>query len=192
MPPSRGGARSFGVATVPAELLHRGAGRGQDQSRIMRDPETLKRIWIKPGTPGLTHRIGGIERSYTGEISYDPANHQKMTDTRKAKIDGIANSHPRAGGHVGHSGGKLAVVGWGSTFGPIQQGVRRPAPAAPTSATSTSAICGRCPAISRTLLRSYEKDPGAGNEYRPAQDGSARPVSHRRQTPQQGFGQPLP
>ena len=60
-----------------------------------RDPETLKRLWIKPGTPGLTHRIGGIESNYaTGEISYDPANHQTMTDARKAKIDGIANFIP--------------------------------------------------------------------------------------------------
>ena len=88
-----------------------------------RDAETLKRIWIKPGTPGLTHRIGGIERSFeTGEICYDSANHQKMTDTRKAKIDGIANFIPEQEVTLGTAGGKLAVVGWGSTFGAIQQG----------------------------------------------------------------------
>jgi 2-oxoglutarate ferredoxin oxidoreductase subunit alpha len=91
-----------------------------------RDDETLKRIWIKPGTPGLTHRIGGIERNYsTGEISYDPANHQKMTETRKAKIDGIANFIPEQEVTLGDARGKLAVVGWGSTFGAIQQGVQR-------------------------------------------------------------------
>ena len=91
-----------------------------------RDEKTLKRIWIKPGTPGLTHRIGGIERNYcTGDISYDPANHQKMTDTRKAKIDGIANFIPEQDVTLGAPGGKLAVVGWGSTFGAIQQGVQR-------------------------------------------------------------------
>jgi 2-oxoglutarate/2-oxoacid ferredoxin oxidoreductase subunit alpha len=91
-----------------------------------RDAETLKRIWIKPGTPGLTHRIGGIERGFsTGEISYDPANHQKMTDTRKDKIDGIANFIPEQDVTTGEPGGKLAVVGWGSTFGAIQQGVQR-------------------------------------------------------------------
>lgn len=91
-----------------------------------RDPETLKRLWIKPGTPGLTHRIGGIERSYsTGEISYDAANHQKMTDTRKAKIDGIANFIPEQTTEQGTTHGKLAIVGWGSTYGAIEQAVCR-------------------------------------------------------------------
>jgi 2-oxoglutarate ferredoxin oxidoreductase subunit alpha len=99
------------------------------ESRInpyQRDPDTLKRIWIKPGTAGLTHRIGGIEKNFsTGEISYEAANHQKMTDTRKAKIDGIANHIPEQAVSLGEASGKLAVVGWGSTFGPIQQAVRR-------------------------------------------------------------------
>jgi 2-oxoglutarate/2-oxoacid ferredoxin oxidoreductase subunit alpha len=91
-----------------------------------RDPQTLKRIWIKPGTPGLTHRIGGIEKSFsTGAISYESANHQKMTDTRKAKIDGIAKFIPEQEVTLGEPGGKLAVVGWGSTYGSIQQVVRR-------------------------------------------------------------------
>ncbi len=91
-----------------------------------RDPQTLKRVWIKPGTPGLTHRIGGIEKGFTtGEISYDPANHQKMTDTRKAKVDGIAQFIPEQEISLGDPCGKLAVVGWGSTYGPIQQAVRR-------------------------------------------------------------------
>ncbi|MGP0060361.1 MAG: 2-oxoacid:acceptor oxidoreductase subunit alpha [Beijerinckiaceae bacterium] len=91
-----------------------------------RDPETLKRVWIKPGTTGLTHRIGGIEKGFTtGDISYEPANHQKMTDTRKAKIDGIADFIPEQEVSLGAPGGKLAVVGWGSTFGAIQQAVRR-------------------------------------------------------------------
>lgn len=91
-----------------------------------RDPETLARIWIKPGTPGLTHRIGGIEKAYSsGHIDYSPANHQKMTDTRKAKIDGIASFIPEQEVTLGEAGGKLAVVGWGSTFGPIHQAVRR-------------------------------------------------------------------
>jgi 2-oxoglutarate ferredoxin oxidoreductase subunit alpha len=112
--------RSFPVeffSEVPAE------GR---INPYQRDPDTLKRVWIKPGTPGLTHRIGGIEKGFnTGEISYDAANHQKMTDTRRAKIDGIANFIPEQDVSLGDDHGTLAVVGWGSTFGPIQQAVRR-------------------------------------------------------------------
>ena len=91
-----------------------------------RDPETLARVWAKPGTPGLEHRIGGIEKSYeTGDISYEPANHQKMTDTRKAKIDGIARDIPLQSVALGNEKGKLAVVGWGSTYGAIRQAVLR-------------------------------------------------------------------
>lgn len=91
-----------------------------------RDETTLKRVWAKPGTPGLEHRIGGIEKSYeTGDISYEPANHQKMTDVRKAKIDGIANYIPEQDVDLGETSGKLAVVGWGSTYGAIHQAVKR-------------------------------------------------------------------
>ena len=91
-----------------------------------RDPETLARIWAKPGTPGLEHRIGGIEKSFeTGDISYDPENHQKMTDVRKAKIDGIVNHIPEQEVSLGDGTGKLAVVGWGSTYGAIHQAVKR-------------------------------------------------------------------
>ena len=92
----------------------------------LRDAETLARVWAKPGTKGLEHRIGGIEKSYdTGDISYDPDNHQKMTDTRKAKIDNIADDIPLQGVHLGNNSGKLVVVGWGSTFGSIHQAVKR-------------------------------------------------------------------
>ncbi|MBL4819409.1 MAG: 2-oxoacid:acceptor oxidoreductase subunit alpha [Gammaproteobacteria bacterium] len=92
----------------------------------LRDETTLARVWAKPGTPSLEHRIGGIERSHdTGDISYDPDNHQKMTDLRKAKIDGIANDIPLQKVVLGNSSGKLALVGWGSTFGAIHQAVKR-------------------------------------------------------------------
>lgn len=91
-----------------------------------RDSETLARVWAKPGTPGLEHRIGGIEKSYeTGDISYDPDNHQKMTNVRKDKIDGIADFIPEQDVALGESSGKLAVVGWGSTYGAIHQAVKR-------------------------------------------------------------------
>lgn len=91
-----------------------------------RDPETLARVWAKPGTPGLEHRVGGIEKSYvTGDISYEAENHQKMTDVRKAKVDGVARDIPAQSVALGTESGKLAVVGWGSTYGAIHQAVRR-------------------------------------------------------------------
>ena len=96
----------------------------EDFHPFVRNDDTLARPWVKPGTPELMHRIGGIERSYdSGHISYDPDNHQKMTDVRAAKINGIANDIPEQDVEIGEAGGKLAVVGWGSTYGPINRGV---------------------------------------------------------------------
>ncbi|MCF8474945.1 MAG: 2-oxoacid:acceptor oxidoreductase subunit alpha [Emcibacter sp.] len=93
---------------------------------FLRNTETLARVWAKPGTEGLMHRIGGIEKDYnSGHISYDAVNHQKMTDVRKAKIDNIANDFPLQKVSLGTEGGKLAVVGWGSTSGAIHQAVKR-------------------------------------------------------------------
>ena len=92
----------------------------------LRDPDTLARPWVRPGTPGLEHRVGGIEKGYdTGNISYDPDNHQRMTDVRTARIDGIAKSIPDQELEAGEAGAALAVVGWGSTWGAIHQAVRR-------------------------------------------------------------------
>lgn len=86
----------------------------------------LARPWVKPGTAGLLHRIGGIEKQVdTGHINYAPANHQEMTDLRKAKVDGIADHIPDQDVCLGNNSGKLAVVGWGSTFGPVHQAVRK-------------------------------------------------------------------
>jgi 2-oxoglutarate/2-oxoacid ferredoxin oxidoreductase subunit alpha len=93
---------------------------------FLRDPKTKARAWAKPGTPGLLHRIGGIEKSYdSGHISYDAKNHQKMTDVRQDKILGVANDIPLQAVSLGQEGGKLAVVGWGSTRGAIHQAVKR-------------------------------------------------------------------
>tara|TARA_R110002033_G_scaffold44491_5_gene87284 strand:- start:23724 stop:25613 length:1890 start_codon:yes stop_codon:yes gene_type:complete len=88
--------------------------------------EKLKRPWIKPGTPGLMHRIGGIEKGVdTGHIEYGPANHQVMTEIRRDKILGVADSLPDQELAFGKAGAKLCVVGWGSTYGPIHQAVAR-------------------------------------------------------------------
>ncbi len=93
---------------------------------FLRDPETLARPWVAPGTPGLEHRIGGIEKDYdSGHISYDPDNHQKMTEVRAAKIAGIARDIPPQEVSLGGGSGQMVVVGWGSTFGPIRQAVKQ-------------------------------------------------------------------
>ncbi|MGW5470713.1 2-oxoacid:acceptor oxidoreductase subunit alpha [Streptomyces chartreusis] len=88
-----------------------------------RDPQTLARPWAIPGTPGLEHRIGGIEKEDgTGNISYAPANHDFMVRTRQAKIDGI--EVPDLEVDDLHEA-KTLVLGWGSTYGPITAAVRR-------------------------------------------------------------------
>jgi len=86
----------------------------------LRDPETLARPWAVPGTAGLEHRIGGIEKADgTGNISYDPANHDFMVRTRKAKIDGIASSIPPLEVEDPSGQARVLVLGWGSTYGPV-------------------------------------------------------------------------
>ncbi|MFJ9566114.1 2-oxoacid:acceptor oxidoreductase subunit alpha [Streptomyces fuscichromogenes] len=88
-----------------------------------RDPQTLARPWAVPGTPGLEHRIGGIEKQDgTGNISYDPANHEFMVRTRQAKIDGIDVPDLEV---EDPDGARTLVLGWGSTYGPVTAAVRR-------------------------------------------------------------------
>ena len=85
----------------------------------LRDGETLARPWVKPGTPGLEHRIGGIEKEdVTGNISYGPANHELMTRAREGKVAAVAQEIPPTVIH-GEERGDLVMVGWGSTYGAI-------------------------------------------------------------------------
>jgi 2-oxoglutarate ferredoxin oxidoreductase subunit alpha len=91
---------------------------------FLRDPQTLARPWAIPGTPGLAHRVGGIEKAdRTGNISYDPDNHDRMVRLRQAKIDGIEVPDLEVDDPDGDA--DLLVIGWGSTYGPITAGVRR-------------------------------------------------------------------
>jgi 2-oxoglutarate ferredoxin oxidoreductase subunit alpha len=100
-------------------------GEGESVNPYARDGK-LARVWIKPGTAGLMHRIGGIEKNVgTGHIDYSPDNHQAMTDIRANKVLGVADSIPEQEVCLGEASGGLVVVGWGSTFGPIHQAVRR-------------------------------------------------------------------
>jgi 2-oxoglutarate/2-oxoacid ferredoxin oxidoreductase subunit alpha len=91
----------------------------------LRDPETLARPWAVPGTAGLEHRIGGLEKEHgSGNISYDPANHERMVQLRAAKVAGIAKDVPPVDVDS-EDGAEVLVVGWGSTYGAIQAAVRR-------------------------------------------------------------------
>ncbi len=91
-----------------------------------RDPRTLARPWAIPGTAGLEHRIGGIEKEDgSGDISYDPDNHDKMVRLRQAKIDGIAADIPPLEVDDPDGQARVLVLGWGSTFGSIGAAVRR-------------------------------------------------------------------
>lgn len=98
-------------------------GEGEEFLPYKRDAKGA-RPWVKPGTPGLMHRVGGIEKDeLTGNISYEAANHQKMTNIRRDKVLGV--DVPDQEVSWGEDAGDLVVVGWGSTYGPIKQAVNR-------------------------------------------------------------------
>ena len=91
----------------------------------LRDEDTLARPWVRPGTPGLEHRVGGIEKDYgSGDISYDPDNHERMVRVRASKVERIADTFP-ATEVFGSELGEAVIVGWGSTFGAIRESVER-------------------------------------------------------------------
>ena len=91
-------------------------------SVMARDPKTLARPWAVPGTPGLEHRLGGLERdARTGVISYDPENHRRMTELRAEKVRRVADRLPEAALDEGEAPGELLLVGWGSTYGALRQ-----------------------------------------------------------------------
>jgi 2-oxoglutarate/2-oxoacid ferredoxin oxidoreductase subunit alpha len=99
---------------------------GGEFQPFQRDPKTLARPWAIPGTPGLEHRIGGIEKAdVSGTISYDPDNHDRMVRLRQAKIDGIANDIPPLQVDDPDGNARVLVLGWGSTFGSIGAAVRQ-------------------------------------------------------------------
>jgi 2-oxoglutarate ferredoxin oxidoreductase subunit alpha len=107
---------------MPAHFLL-AKNAGEELLPYQRDAKGA-RPWIKPGTPGLMHRIGGIEKAAgTGHIDYSPLNHQAMTEARRDKVLGVAVPEQQV--EVGNERGRLVVVGWGSTYGPIHQAVLR-------------------------------------------------------------------
>ena len=108
---------------IKADFAGREYAHGNGFEPYQRDPETLARPWAKPGTPGLEHRIGGLEKSdITGHVSYDAENHQRMVEIRSEKVARIANEIPPTE-VFGVQEGDLLLLGWGGTFGAIRTAV---------------------------------------------------------------------
>src|SRR5215210_3345836 len=112
------------VSEIPVEFADAPNHEGAFQP-YLRDAETLARPWAIPGTPGLEHRIGGLEKADgTGNVSYDPDNHDHMVRIRAQKVAGIAGDIPEL--KIDEEGGEeLLVLSWGGTYGPVAAGVRR-------------------------------------------------------------------
>jgi len=124
----------------------------------LRDPETLARPWAVPGTAGLEHRIGGLEKEDgSGNVSYDPMNHDRMVRIRQAKIDGIASSSPPLDVDDPSGKAEVLVIGWGSTYGPIGAAVRRCRDAGLDVAQAHFRYLNPLPANTEQVLRSYRK-----------------------------------
>jgi len=122
-----------------------------------RDPQTLARPWAVPGTPGLEHRIGGLEKAdVTGNVSYDPDNHHRMQMLRQQKINGIATDIAPLEA-FGPAQGDLLVLGWGSTYGSIRSAVERLQAEGWSVAHAQLRHLNPLPANTEQVLRSYRK-----------------------------------
>ncbi|MEI2776721.1 MAG: 2-oxoacid:acceptor oxidoreductase subunit alpha [Tetrasphaera sp.] len=123
-----------------------------------RDPQTLARAWAIPGTPGLEHRIGGIEKAdVTGNINYDPDNHERMTQLRAAKVAGIAASIPPLTVDDQSGQAEILVLGWGSTFGPIAAAARAARARGVPVATAHLRHLNPFPANTGEVVRGYRR-----------------------------------
>jgi 2-oxoglutarate ferredoxin oxidoreductase subunit alpha len=131
---------------------------GEDFLPYKRDPATLARPWALPGTPGLEHRIGGLEKADgTGNVSYDPENHDLMTRLRAQKIAGIAAALPELEVDDPTGSAHTLVLGWGSTYGPIGAAVRRVRASGHEVAQAHLRYLNPFPRNTGDVLRRYEK-----------------------------------
>jgi 2-oxoglutarate ferredoxin oxidoreductase subunit alpha len=122
----------------------------------VRDPETLARQWAIPGTPGLQHRIGGLEKADgEGGISYDPDNHDRMVRLRQAKVDGVAVPDLVVDDPSGNA--RVLALGWGSTYGPIGAACRRVRAAGMDIAQAHLRHLNPFPANLGKVLSAYDK-----------------------------------
>jgi 2-oxoglutarate ferredoxin oxidoreductase subunit alpha len=134
-----------------------GPNAGQEFLPYLRD-ERLARPWAVPGTPGLRHRIGGLEKEDgTGDISYDPDNHARMTELRSAKVSGIAEAIPALEVNDPDGDAEVLVLGWGSTFGTISAAARRVRERGHPVATAHLTHVNPFPANLGEVVRAYPK-----------------------------------
>ena len=146
------------VADLPDISTSFAEANGEPFEPYRRDPETLARPWAIPGTAGLEHRIGGLEKAdVTGAISYDPDNHDAMVRLRAQKVAGIAADIPELAVDDPDGDAKLLVVGWGSTYGPITAGVRRARRQGVRVAQAHLQYLNPLPRNTGDVLRRYEK-----------------------------------
>ena len=145
-----------GIADLPDISVAGHTDRATFQP-YLRDPKTLARPWAVPGTPGLEHRIGGLEKAdVTGNVSYDPENHHRMTVLRQEKVAGIANDIPALEA-FGPQEGDVLVLGWGSTYGPIRSAVERLQAEGWSVAHAHLRHLNPFPANTEQVLRSFTK-----------------------------------
>jgi 2-oxoglutarate ferredoxin oxidoreductase subunit alpha len=150
--------QDFSFATTDEWRKDGAADGAVDFRPYQRDPQTLARPWAIPGTPGLEHRIGGIEKAdVTGTISYDPDNHDRMVRLRQAKIDGIAADIGPLQVDDPDGNARVLVLGWGSTFGSIGAAVRRVRAAGRSVAQAHLRHLNPFPGNLGDVLRRYDK-----------------------------------
>lgn len=148
------------AAKIPrVEVTHPTASNGNGSGFLpyKRDPETLARPWAIPGTPGLEHRVGGLEKqAETGNVSYDPDNHDAMVRVRAAKVEGAAKTIPPLEVR-GPESGQALVLGWGGTYGSITTAVDRLRSAGLPVASAHLRYLNPMPSNTEEVLRRYER-----------------------------------
>lgn len=145
------------MSELPAIKIPYAKANGEAYLPYLRDNETLARRWAVPGMPGLEHRIGGLEKQEnTGNVSYDPVNHEKMVRTRAEKVERVANYIPDME-VMGEGKGKLLVVGWGGTYGSLHTSVSELWKAGRDIDHAHFNFINPLPKNTRQLLSNYEK-----------------------------------
>lgn len=145
------------MSELPAINVPMAKPNGEAYLPYLRNKETLARYWAIPGTPGLEHRIGGLEKQEnTGNVSYDPMNHENMVKVRAEKVERVANYIPKIE-VMGKGSGKLLVVGWGGTYGSLHTAVSELWKAGKDIDHAHFNYINPLPKNTKELLESYDK-----------------------------------